>query len=156
MSNLVIPLSAPQAAEIACVGPKAGNLATVGHAGLPIPDGFCLTADAYRAQITALGLEATARGVFGADDGPQARRHALNMKLSLMDKPVPDEIREALLAARQALLDRNPGAKVVVRSSALVEDRDGSSFAGQFESYLELACETALLLAFHARPPTRA
>jgi pyruvate,water dikinase len=150
MSNFVIPLSAPQAADTACVGPKAGNLAALGHAGLPIPDGFCLTADAYRAQIAALGLEATARGVFGADDGPQARRHALNMKLSLMDKPVLDEIREPLLAARRALLDRNPGAKVVVRSTALVEDRDGSSFAGQFESYLELEDENEFLIAVRA------
>ena len=150
MNDIVIPLSAPQAADSARVGPKAGNLAALGHAGLPIPDGFCLTADAYRAQISALGLEASARGVFGADDGPQARRHALDMKLNLMDKPVLADIREPLLAARQALLDRNPGAKVVVRSSALVEDRDGSSFAGQFESYLELEDETEFLIAVRA------
>jgi pyruvate,water dikinase len=150
MSNFVIPLSAPQAADTTCVGPKAGNLAALGHAGLPIPDGFCLTADAYRAQIAALGLEATARGVFGADDGPQARRHALDMKLNLMDKPVLEDIREPLLAARRALLERNPGAKLVVRSSALVEDRDGSSFAGQFESYLELEDENEFLIAVRA------
>ena len=150
MNDIVIPLSAPQAADTACVGPKAGNLAALGHAGLPIPDGFCLTADAYRAQIAALGLGATARGVFGADDGSQARRHALDMKLNLMDKPVLDAIREPLLSARRALLDRNPGAKVVVRSSALVEDRDGSSFAGQFESYLELEDENEFLIAVRA------
>jgi len=150
MSDSVVLLSAPQAADPACVGPKAANLAALGHAGLPIPDGFCLTAHAYRAQIAALGLEASARGVFGAHDGSQARRHALNMKLSLMDKPVPPELREPLLAARQALLDRNPGAKAVVRSSALVEDRHGSSFAGQFESYLELEDETEFLVAVRA------
>ena len=150
MKPFIIPLSAPQAADTACVGPKAGNLAVLGHAGLPIPDGFCLTADAYRAQIKALGLEDSARGVFGADDGPQARRHALDMKLNLMDKPVLEALREPLVAARQALLDRNPGARVVVRSSALVEDRDGSSFAGQFESYLELEDENEFLIAVRA------
>lgn len=150
MSNFVIPLSAPQAADSARVGPKAGNLAALGHAGLPVPDGFALTADAYRAQIVALGLGATARGVFGTEDGPQARRHALDMKLNLMDKPVHADICEPLLAARRALLDRNPGAKAVVRSSALVEDRDGSSFAGQFESYLELEDETEFLVAVRA------
>ena len=150
MNEHVIPLSSPQAAEPARVGPKAANLAALGHAGLPIPDGFCLVADAYRAQIGALGLEASARGVFGAQDSPQARRHALDMKLSLMDKPVLEDICRPLLAERQALLARNPGAKVVVRSSALVEDRHGSSFAGQFESYLELDDETEFLTAVRA------
>jgi pyruvate, water dikinase len=148
--DVIIPLSAPRAADASSVGPKAANLAALGHAGLPIPDGFCLIADAYRAQIAALGLEATARGVFGTNDSAEARRHALDMKLNLMDKPVLPEIAEPLLAARTALLERNSGARVVVRSSALVEDRNGSSFAGQFESFLELDDETEFLTAIRA------
>ena len=150
MKDFVIPLSDPRAADTTRVGPKAANLAALGHAGLPIPDGFCLTADAYRAQIAALGLEATARNVFGTDDSPRARRHALEMKMGLMDKPVLPDIEKPLLAARQALLERNSGARVVVRSSALVEDRHGSSFAGQFESFLELEDETEFLIAVRA------
>ena len=114
MTDYVIPLSASQAGDPASVGPKAANLAALGHAGLPIPDGFCLVADAYRAQVAALGLETTARGVFGSDEGPRARRHALDMKLDLMDKAVPEAISGPLLAARQKLLQRNPGARVVV------------------------------------------
>ena len=48
----------------AAFGPKAANLARLGRAGLPIPDGFCLAADAYRHQVAALGLEAVrARGL---------------------------------------------------------------------------------------------
>jgi pyruvate,water dikinase len=147
MTELIIPLSDPRAADASRTGPKAANLAALGHAGLPIPDGFCLTADAYRKQLEALGLAADARGVFSTGDSAQARRHALNMKLGFMDKPVLPEISEPLLAARKALLERNPGATVVVRSSALVEDRHGSSFAGQFESFLELEDETEFLIA---------
>jgi pyruvate,water dikinase len=150
MQQFVIALSSTETVDAARVGPKAANLAALGHAGLPIPDGFCLVADAYRAQIIALGLEASARGVFGADDSMQARRHALDMKLNLMDKPVLADIREPLLAARRALLERNPGTRVVVRSSALVEDRNGSSFAGQFESFLELEDEIEFLTAVRA------
>jgi pyruvate,water dikinase len=150
MTEFIVPLFDPRAAEPSRVGPKAANLAALGHAGLPIPDGFCLTADAYRAQLAALGLEATARGVFSSDDSPQARRYALDMKLNLMDKPVLPEIEGQLLAARKALLGRNPGTRVVVRSSALVEDRHGSSFAGQFESFLELEDETEFLIAIRA------
>jgi len=60
--KFIIPLSAPEASDANCVGPKAANLAALGRAGLPIPDGFCLSADAYRMQIAALGLEQAAVG----------------------------------------------------------------------------------------------
>ena len=53
---------------------------------------------------------------------------------------------EPLLAAWRDLVDRT-GALTVVRSSALVEDRFGSSFAGQFESYLGLEEESEFLTA---------
>ena len=59
-------------------GPKAANLAALGHAGLPIPDGVCLDADAYRLQLAALDLEASARGAFATEDrrGSAAARAA--------------------------------------------------------------------------------
>jgi len=149
MNHWIVPLSAAAAARAERVGPKAANLAALGHAGLPIPGGFCLEADAYRAQLTALGLEHTARQVF-AVEGPEARRYALDMKLKLMGEPLQPALEDALLAARAALVEKNGGAHVVVRSSALVEDRQGSSFAGQFESFLELEDETEFLTAVRA------
>src|ERR1700680_3437328 len=54
--EFIIPRSAPMAMDAERVGPKAANLAALTRAGLPTPGGFCLTADAYRAQMTALGL----------------------------------------------------------------------------------------------------
>src|SRR5439155_13332317 len=50
------------------------------------------------------------------------------------------------VAAWRDLVERT-GALTVVRSSALVEDRQGSSFAGQFESYLGLEREADFLTA---------
>jgi pyruvate,water dikinase len=149
MTKLLHPLSAPEAAHAARFGPKAANLAALGHAGLPTPGGYCLDAAAYRLQIRALGLEATARGVFSSADGPAARRHALHMKLRLMDQPVAPDIAAELLAAWRALI-AEAGTPIVVRSSALVEDRFGSSFAGQFESFLDLDNETDFLTAVRA------
>jgi len=49
------------------VGPKAANLAALGRAGLPTPGGFCLTAHAYRAQMTALGLDEAVRSFATAE-----------------------------------------------------------------------------------------
>jgi len=43
-------------------------------------------------QVRALGLEADARGVFSTEDSPQARRHALAMKLGLLDKLITPEV----------------------------------------------------------------
>ena len=99
MQPFVVPLTAPEAADAARFGPKAANLARLGQAGLPIPGGFCLDAEAYRTQIRALGLEADARGVFSAAESPQARRHALAMKLGLLDQPITPAVLDPLLAA---------------------------------------------------------
>ena len=59
---MIVSLSSRNATDAARFGPKAANLAALGHAGLPIPDGICLDAEAYRLQIAALGLETSARG----------------------------------------------------------------------------------------------
>src|ERR1044072_110210 len=140
MGSLIVPLSNPEAADASRFGPKAANLAALGHAGLPIPDGFALDVAAYRLQISSLGLDGPARRAFATDDGVEARRSALQMKLGLLDEPIAPAILHPLLAAWRSLVDRT-GALTVVRSSALVEDRYGSSFAGQFESYLGLDTE---------------
>jgi pyruvate,water dikinase len=149
MNQLVVPLSDPEAADAGRFGPKAANLAALGHAGLPIPDGFCLDAEAYRVQVKALGLEADARGAFATEDIGQARRHALAMKIGLLEQPITSEIAAPLLDAWRAMRTRTdePG---VVRSSALVEDRFGSSFAGQFESFLGLSDEGEFQTAVRA------
>ena len=145
-SSFIVPLSSGEATDASRFGPKAANLAALGRAGLRIPEGFCLDADAYRHQVSSLGLDADARGVFGAEDPQQARRHALAMKLGLLDQPINPVVLEPLLASWRDLADRT-GALTVVRSSALVEDRFGSSFAGQFESYLGLEEESEFVTA---------
>jgi pyruvate,water dikinase len=146
---VIVSLSSPEAADASRFGPKAANLAALGHAGLPIPDGFCLDAAAYRHQLGALGLTECARQVFATEDRPEARRHALQMKLRLLQQPIASAILEPLVAERRALIART-GALVAVRSSALVEDRYGSSFAGQFESYLGLEDEAEYVTAVRA------
>jgi len=149
MQQIVFPLTAPEATDSNRFGPKAANLARLGQAGLPIPDGFCVDAEAYRAQIRTLGLEADARGVFSAEESPQARRHALMMKLGLLDQPITPEVLDPLLTAWRKLKAKT-GAPTVVRSSALVEDRFGSSFAGQFESFLGIESEEDFITAIRS------
>jgi pyruvate,water dikinase len=149
VAPFIVPLISGEAADGARFGPKAANLASLAHAGLPTPGGFCLDAAAYRHQVAALGLVDCAREVFAAHDGPSARRAALQMKLGLLEQPIASDILDPLLSARRELIDRT-GARLAVRSSALVEDRFGSSFAGQFESYLGLEDEAEFMTAVRA------
>ena len=148
MLRMVVPLSAPEASDPSRFGAKAANLAALVQAGLPVPAGFCVDARAYRIQLSALGLEESARGVFSSEDRPRARRCALETKLGLMQGAIVPEVREALLSAWRSIAgEGRPG---VVRSSALVEDRAASSFAGQFQSYLELESDEDFLTAVRA------
>src|SRR5208282_2034550 len=145
MQPLIVSLISPEATDPDRFGPKAAKLARLGRAGLPIPDGFCVDAEAYRMQVAALGLGESVHAVSSAELGI-ARRAALAMKLGLLDRPIVPEVLEPLREAWRALVAAT-GAPTVVRSSALVEDRLGSSFAGQFESYLGLQCEDELVTA---------
>jgi len=136
------------ATDAAEVGPKAANLAALARAGLPTPGGFCLTADAYRAQVAALGLTETAARYAVADPREQ-RRISVEMRLALYETALAPDVRAALLDAwRTRCAPRaTPWA---VRSSALIEDRKGANFAGQFESFLGIDAEDAFMTAVRA------
>jgi len=143
--RFIVPLASAAAGDAGRVGPKAANLAALARAGLPTPGGCCLTADAYRDQIAALGLAATLARYSVADMREQ-RRLSVDIRLALYEQPIAPDILDALLEAWRGA--RGGGAKrFAVRSSALVEDRKGANFAGQFESFLGIADETALVTA---------
>src|SRR6202521_4585702 len=94
-SPLIVAIASPEAADADRFGPKAANLARLGHAGLPIPAGFCVGAEAYRRRVAALVLEEASRSV-NSEDAVTARRSALAMKLGLMDQPIVPEILDPL------------------------------------------------------------
>jgi pyruvate,water dikinase len=146
--QFIIPLTAATAVDAECVGPKAANLAALLHAGLPTPGGFCLSADAYRTQIAALGLDPVVRDFAAAHPGEQ-RRLSVEIRLGLYEQPIAPTILAPLLAAWRAQRDTSPGPSAV-RSSALIEDRKGANFAGQFESFLGIDEEAAFLTAVRA------
>lgn len=150
MEQFIFPTTDVAALDVDRVGPKAGNLAALGRAGLPIPDGFCIDSSAYRRQLASFGLDVAPRGGHSDEEIMAARRHAIETRLALLSRPIIPEIFEPLMAARQVLIERSNGAPLAVRSSSLVEDRFGSSFAGQFESYLGLDNEEDFLTAVRA------
>jgi phosphohistidine swiveling domain-containing protein len=54
--HYIIPLGAAQVAAIELVGGKAHNLMRLVHAGMPVPDGFVITTDAYHEWFCGNGL----------------------------------------------------------------------------------------------------
>jgi len=115
--------------DIAVAGGKGANLGELVRAGLPVPPGFVLTTDAYRAYVAATGIDERVRSGEG-----RIR--------DLFTAPVPDDIAGELLAARKEL-----GAAVAVRSSATAEDLADASFAGQQDTFLDVRGDDALLAA---------
>jgi pyruvate,water dikinase len=147
MTDFIIPLSALAATDADRVGPKAANLAALGRASLLTPGGFCLTADAYWHQIKTLGLDGMVREYATADLG-LSRRLSIEIRLGLYEQSIVPEILDPLLEAWRAQFEAHGSG--VVRSSALIEDRAGANFAGQFESFLGLDTEANFLTAVRA------
>ncbi len=144
MTHFILPLPDVAADDADRVGPKAANLAALARAGLPTPGGFCITADAYRRQIAHLGL-AEMVGAYGDADPPTQRRLSVEIRLRLYQSDLAPDLLEDINAAWCA--EPKPAA---VRSSALIEDRAGTSFAGQFESFLGVGDDCEFLTALRA------
>jgi pyruvate,water dikinase len=127
-SEVVVDLADLRSGDLARVGGKAANLGELIVAGLPVPDGFCLTTDAY-ARVAA--------GLDTAGPADPARARAL-----LGGVAIPDDLAEAVTAAYRGLGGQVP---VAVRSSATAEDLPTASFAGQQDTVLNVVGAEALL-----------
>src|SRR6478672_3570544 len=147
MTAFILHLDDSFATDPERVGPKAANLAGLTRAGLPTPGGFALTAEAYRHQLRHLGIEDLLQQ-YNEADVPASRRISIQIRLALYEKPIAPEILKPLLTAWRKQRETTPLG--VVRSSALIEDRKGANFAGQFESFLGLSDETEFLTAVRA------
>ncbi|MFG2072255.1 PEP/pyruvate-binding domain-containing protein [Nonomuraea maritima] len=121
----VLPLD-DTTADLATAGGKGASLARLARAGLPVPRGFHITTDAYRAFVSGFRDEVL-RAAAGGDAATIASLFAAH--------EVPRESAADILAAYAELGEDVP---VAVRSSATAEDLPGMSFAGQQDTYLNV------------------
>jgi rifampicin phosphotransferase len=128
-----VSLSDLDAGALPTVGGKAANLGELIKAGLPVPDGFAVTTEAYRR--VAGGLTAGLAGMDGAELAAKARA-------SLLAAPVPEDVATEIREAYQRLGGDVP---VAVRSSATAEDLPYASFAGQQDTYLHIVGADAVV-----------
>ena len=112
-----------ECADKLLVGMKAVNLGRLLRGGFPVPGGFVVTTEGYRQGRTTAdhrtGLEPAA------------------------DQPDPCPLHEAILHAYRAM----GSPPVAVRSSATAEDMVGASMAGQYDTFLDITDEAALIEA---------
>lgn len=139
--------------DIALVGGKGANLGEMTQAGLPIPPGFCITTDAYRAFIESTGIHAAIPELLAPiriDDPEDVEIRTGKIRELFLQHPVPEEIAEEIVAANHHLsaeMATEPGnsVPVAVRSSATAEDLPSASFAGQQDTYLNIRGDAQLL-----------
>jgi pyruvate,water dikinase len=114
-------------------GGKAWNLARLLELGQPVPDGVVLTRHALSAFLDAHDLnEAIGRATEGLDvSSPEQLAGAAAHISSLVTER---ELPPALAAAIDRSIDGFLPGSVIVRSSAIGEDADDASFAGQLDS----------------------
>ncbi|MFL2655186.1 MAG: PEP/pyruvate-binding domain-containing protein [Alphaproteobacteria bacterium] len=148
MNKFVVNLLDAEAADALRFGPKTANQAILAHGGLPTPGGFCLGADAYNYQLESLGLAESAEKAMSLPF-LESRGYVADVRIGLFSEPIQQQIREELVTAYQALVD-NFGGRIAVRSSSLMEDTEGSSFAGQFQTFLGIDTEEDFLTALRA------
>lgn len=142
----IIPLHSDQAV-LALVGGKGANLAKLVRAGFPVPGGFLITTEAYRAFVAANELESRIAALWQnvqVDNPSQLTAVSEQIRALFQAGHIPDELRQEALAAYTALGD-NPA--VAVRSSATAEDLPDLSFAGQQDTYLNIVGPEELLKA---------
>jgi phosphohistidine swiveling domain-containing protein len=135
--------------DLPLVGGKGANLGELVGAGLPVPRAFCVTTDAYGTFLADSGLIGE---ILASLEGLDYESHAdIDARASairdrLLDAPVPAAIEQAVLAAYAELeAELGADALVSVRSSATAEDLPGMSFAGQQDTYLNVAGGASVL-----------
>lgn len=117
--------------------------------GVQVPDGFAITADAYRYFVESTGIDQFVQSTFAdldTSDMANLSSRGNAVRQAILDTALPDDLRAAILQAYRELQgDQETPLDVAVRSSATAEDLPDASFAGQQETYLNVHGNTALL-----------
>lgn len=113
----------------ALTGAKGLNLIKLNNHGLPVPDGFIIKTNSFASFLSIHQLHPTEQ----------------NLAQKITQAPFPSQMETELLSSFQTLLETYPS--VAVRSSSVAEDLEGASFAGQYETFLNIKTNEEFLQA---------
>jgi phosphohistidine swiveling domain-containing protein len=141
MPEFILHFDEVKVADNNKIGGKGCTLARLRQADLPVPPGVIITTDAYRAFVAANNLNGLIAEALTDDDLTTASIRSIEVGFEEAEMPlaVAAAIRDAYLALGEG--------QVAVRSSALAEDGEAASFAGQHETFLGVVGCDAVLAA---------
>lgn len=132
--------------NISLTGGKAANLGVLANFKLPVPGGFCITTEGYRAFLKYNNLEQKIKYVLGTadiEDIKSLEDVSQNIRHLFTSGYMPGDVGKDICAAYEQLngcidYDSDTSYPVAVRSSATAEDLPDMSFAGQQDTYLNI------------------
>ncbi|HQT25141.1 MAG TPA: phosphoenolpyruvate synthase [Burkholderiales bacterium] len=139
--------------DVPLVGGKNASLGEMyrelGKAGVRVPNGFAITAEAYRYVLESSdawpGLHEALDGLDVNDVDDLARRAQAAREI-VYGATLPEDLSGEIIDAYGKLKQEyGPELSVAVRSSATAEDLPNASFAGQHETYLNISGEAKLI-----------
>ncbi|KUO51173.1 MAG: hypothetical protein APF76_16920 [Desulfitibacter sp. BRH_c19] len=119
------------------VGGKGANLGEMIQAGLPVPEGFVVQTSAYRDFIKESNLNERINSLvtnLEANDIEVLENVSEMINKLFQDCSIPKRILDEINAVYENLY----GIPVAIRSSATAEDLPGTSFAGQYDTFLNI------------------
>ncbi|MCX6011330.1 MAG: phosphoenolpyruvate synthase [Chloroflexi bacterium] len=132
--------------DVNTVGGKGANLGEMTRAGLPVPQGFIVTASAYfdfLEKSTVKDKIASWLKSLDTSNSKRLQQVASVIKKLILDSPMPPELAEKIEKAYNDM----GGGLVAVRSSATAEDLPEASFAGQQRTFLNVHGEKQVVIA---------
>jgi len=143
---LVAPFEHLRMTDVEAVGGKNASLgeliSQLAAAGVRVPGGFATTAHAFRIFLEQGGLRERIARTLSALDVEDVRALAETgaaIRQWVIDTPLPPDLEAAIRQQFERLEADSPGASFAVRSSATAEDLPDASFAGQQETFLNVA-----------------
>ena len=129
--------------DVVTVGGKNAGLGEMYRSltaqGVRVPNGFAITADAFRYVLEA-------NGALDPENTEDLSRRAKLAREIVYGAGIPEDLRAEILAAyRRLQAQYGPELSLAVRSSAIAEDLLTASFAGQQESFLYIEGEQSLV-----------
>ena len=141
MQDWTLTFEQQSALDLAQVGGKGHGLALMAQAGIPVAPGFIISTPAHRYYLDKTGLGERLRlALDKIDKNSLEAREALEHEvMAWFDQtPMPKALHESVIQSYNELSRalNLPQLAVAVRSSATAEDTAGTSFAGEYETYV--------------------
>ncbi|HMN70272.1 MAG TPA: PEP/pyruvate-binding domain-containing protein [Rhodoblastus sp.] len=150
VSRVIWWLDGPGDPDRKTIGGKAAGLAATHRAGAPVPPGFAVTTAAYvdfnDVHDIPRRIEQMLQGVRLTEQA-ELERATESIRALIVSHEMSEEIASAIAAAYESMGD---GASVAVRSSGVAEDMQDASFAGLYETYLNVVGGEAVVKAVQA------